>query len=226
MRKRLIMIIVLLILSGCSNEYNLTIENGKFKEEINIVIPKSMHQKYDSVEGEKNPETYVEEDDQLTPFLNNEQYAVGNKKYNKKVTEDNDNYYVDLSYDYTPEEFENGRVLSGCFEDVKYEYNDDYYLINLSGRFYCLYGKETVINIKTSNIVEDNNSNKVKGDTYTWTINNDNVNDVDISIKVLKKTKVEKYTLIILIVASVVALISLSLFIYQKITNRKKNNEI
>lgn len=226
MKKISLMITALLMLVGCSNEYNLTITNDKITEDINIVIPKSLLTNYDNQSSERNPETYVEEDDQITPFLSNDQYALKNKKYQKEVTEDNDNYYVNLNYEYKPEEFKEGRALSSCFENVTYENNNDYYLINLSGRFYCLYGEETVINVKTANVVEEENADEKKGNTYTWTINKDNVNDAKITLKVLKKTKVERYLLVGVLVATVSAVIIASVVMSQKIIDRKKTNEI
>ena len=42
MKKILMMVTIFLLLCGCSNEYNLTIKDGKFTEEINMTIPKSM----------------------------------------------------------------------------------------------------------------------------------------------------------------------------------------
>lgn len=224
MKKYLIMVLILLMICGCSNEYNLTIENDKIIEDIDVVIPKSMI--YANVENERNPETYVESDDQITPFLKNDQYALENKKYNKDVTEDNDNYYVNLNYVYQSDEFVNGRALTHCFENITYENERDYYLINLSGRFYCLYGENTAINIKTPNVVKDNNADKVINNTYTWVIDNDNVNDVSISIKILKKTRIESYFLIGLIALSIVTIAIISVIVLPRIIDRKKNNEI
>ena len=51
--KRILMVItILLVLCGCSNEYNLTIKDGKFSEDINVTIPKSMIPTKPSVEPE------------------------------------------------------------------------------------------------------------------------------------------------------------------------------
>lgn len=228
MKKVFFMILALLILCGCSSEYNLIIENDKITEDINIVIPKDYFPDYSNVDPNNfvNPDEYVEPDDQLTPFLKNDQYAVGNNRYIKEVTEDDKNYYVELNYTYTAEEFKNGRAVSRCFENATYENHDEYYLINLSGQFYCLYGEELVINVNTKNIVEDCNADKVSGNKYTWTINNDNVRNTNITLKVLKRTKTERYAMIGSVIAIVAVIATVAFIVIRNITIGKKENEI
>lgn len=220
--KRILMVItILLVLCGCSNEYNLTIKDGKFSEDINVTIPKSMIPTKPSVE----PEFSIEEDDRITPFIEKEQYAYDDKAYEKTVTEDEKNYYVNLKYEYTAEEFKKGQALS-CFENVTYENNDDYYLINLSGRFYCLYGRETVINIKVYDEVVEENATTKNRDVYTWVINNRNVKDTNISLKIMKQDKTAEYLLKGIAIVFGILLVAGIAFISKKIFDRKKTNEI
>lgn len=222
MKKILLMVTMLLILCGCSNEYNLTIKDGKFIEDINMVIPKSMIPDIPDVDSEY----YIESDDRITPFINNEQYAYDDEAYEKTVTEDNENYYVNLKYEYDAETFEKGQALT-CFENVTFENGKDYYYIELSGRFYCLYGNEATINISVDgDKVEENNSIKNNKNTYTWIINNDNVKDANISIRISKVDKVEKYTMIFLIIAGIVIVIGFSFAIYKIVANKEKLNEV
>ena len=222
MKKVLLIVVMILCLCGCRNEYNLTIENDKINEDIDIIIPKSLIYDYSHVDSD----IQINKDDRITPFLKNDQYALKNKKYQKEVTEDNDNYYVNLSYEYSSEEFGDGKALELCFENVEYQNNNEYYLISLSGRFYCLYGDEVSINIETKNIVEKNNAEKVKNNLYSWTINKDNVTDTSIELKILKKTKTENNILISLCITIVIVVAICMTFIIKKVIDRKKTNEV
>lgn len=221
MKKILMMVTIFLLLCGCSNEYNLTIKDGKFTEEINMTIPKSMI----PVSPDVEPEYHVEEDDRITPFIKGEQYAYDDKKYEKTVKEDGNNYYVNLKYEYTADEFKNGQALS-CFENVTYENNDDYYLINLSGRFYCLYGNESVINIKVYDDVVEENSTMKNRDTYTWVINKLNVKDTNITLKIKKTDKTVDYIVTGLAIAIGIVFVAVASFIVYKVSQRSKVNEI
>ena len=60
--KKIILFFLIIFISGCTSEYNLTIENNSFKENINISINKNLIPEQSTISG-------VETDDSITPFL-------------------------------------------------------------------------------------------------------------------------------------------------------------
>lgn len=223
MRKvKIILIIACFILTGCSTEYNLEFSNDKIKEHIvaNILdtdIPKQID----------NP--ISELDDQITPFIKNEQYPFPNNtddKYTKKITNKSNYTEVTLDYSYSHEEFKNSKAYGTCFEEKSFEENKKGYSLNFSGSFYCLYGDSVTINIKTNNEVISHNADKVSGNTYTWVINKDNAQDTNISINI-SKTSMYVKPIIYIIIGVVFLVLSIGAYIaYNKIKNRDSINEI
>lgn len=217
--KKIVFFIVLFLVCGCSANYNLEISNDSFKENINIMIDKSQIPEKSKYEG-------IETDDRITPFLKKEHSAlISDEKayYDKKVIY-YDNYIdVNMKYNYNSNEFKDSNLLNLCFDDFVFDDKDSYY-IHVFGNFYCLYGEEVNINIKTNNKVIRSNSTSVDGNVYTWKINFANATDVDIEFEVSKGFPwkvVLKYTVIVLIV-----LIVSGLGIYYIYKKNRENNSI
>ncbi len=222
MKKNVILILFVLILSGCSSEYNLKVTSDGLEENILLTIDKSM------IDSEVIS-SEVEPDDQITPILTNDLYPLINstsKIYQKEVTEDENNYYVKLNYKFTPKEYENSTGLNTCFQNYEYRNEKEYYEIKLNGKFYCLYGNSMDIKIDTPNVVKENNAEQNSGSVYTWTISHSNVDNVDISIKILKRTKFANYVTMGLLGVLLIAVIIGGLVISSKLSKRKDINEI
>lgn len=222
MKKRLIMLAsVILFITGCSSKYTLTISDKGLEENIDLTIPKSYIK--EQTEEEKNAD--IAPDDQITPFIENDQYPLyGNNlnTYTKKVSETDDSINVNLNYFYKPSEFSNSNTLKKCFDNYGYSYENGYYL-KASGKFYCLYSDEIEINIKTKNKVTKHNADKVSGNVYTWYINEDNKNNIDIEIKTSKSNITATIITYGVLALAVIMIVILVIKFYQK---NKKANEI
>lgn len=224
MNKKLIfmLIISIFILTGCSSEYNLEFSNGKIKENIVVNILDS------DIPKQPSSQLY-EADDRVTPFIKNDQYPFfGNEDivYKKNVEKSGTTTKVTLDYTYTHDEYLNSTVYKSCFDRTEFSTNKRDYELNFSGNFYCLYGDELVINIKSNNKVISSNADKVSDNVYTWVINKDNVNDVDIQIKI-SKTPLYIRTIIYIILGIVfVVLLVFGFNVYNKIKNKDSVNEI
>ena len=182
--KKIILLILIILVSGCTAEYNLTIENNKFKEDIKIGISKSLIDNEPTIPG-------VEKDDPLTPFIENPTsafFSSSEKDYEKKVEENDSAYSINLKYDYTFDEFKGANSINSCFENIEM-FGEDVYYINSSGIFYCLYSDSIDIKIKTNNEVINHNADKKEGNTYIWNIHNGNANNVNILFEVSKDIK-------------------------------------
>ena len=122
MKKYIILLFLVFILSGCSSEYNLKVTSDKLEENIFMTIDKSM------IDNEVIS-SEVEPDDQITPILKDDLYPMvsSSKIYNKEVTEDENNYYVKLNYEFTPDTYKNATALNTCFENHEYINQKDFY---------------------------------------------------------------------------------------------------
>ncbi len=182
MKKKLLLILVfVLVLTGCSNEYNLTINGDTMSEEIISNIPSSDI----FVQSDEERASGIESDDQLTPFINNDQYPFVNntkEKYKKVVSRTQSNTIVRLSYDYTLDNFKKSRVYNECFQKSIVERKDGYLRLAFLGQFNCLYGDSITVNVRTDRKVIDDTANEVDNNTYTWTINENNADNVNIQM--------------------------------------------
>ena len=209
--KKFVLLILILLVSGCTTEYNLTIENNKFKEDIKIGISKSLIDNTSTMPG-------VEKDDQLTPFIENPVsafFSENNKNYEKKVEENENEYNINLKYNYTFNEFKGANSINSCFENIEM-LGEDVYYINLSGNFYCLYSDSVDIKIKTNNKVTKHNADRKEGNTYIWNIHNGNANNVDILFEVSKNIKNKSIILEISIIVVLLIILGVVLKVIKK----------
>lgn len=215
--KKIFAILFLILLSGCTTNYNLKISNDSFEENISVHIDKSEIPSYTGGE--------VETDDQITPFLNNDYSALfsDNNAYYEKNRTDFDNYIqVDMNYNYSEEEFSDSNSLKLCFSDYEFTYEDSYY-IHAYGEFYCLYSDDINISIETNNKVIKNNADSVNGNVYTWNVNKNNVRNVNIEFEVEKGFSIKNFIYYVLGAVVVIIVVAIICNIYFK---RKKVNEI
>ena len=218
--KKILILVLLILLTGCSNEYTLKISNNKFKEDIKVIIPKSEI-------PEPTPEILdgqVELDDQITPFLEGKTNSlISNEEfYKKKVIKNDDFYQVEMSYTYDEKAFNDANSINMCFEYPYLDFSENYY-INLQGAFYCLYGDSVDIKIQTNNKVYSNNADEVSGNTYIWHINDNNSDYVDIRIEVDKGISLNVLVGILLII---LFFIIIGFILFQFLKRNKKRNAI
>jgi len=166
MKRIVILIFTILLLSGCSVNYNLEINNDVFSENIEIG-------KFDASE--------VYEFQYLTP------YAIINELFQESYKIDYSNQILNLNYTYDIDSFGFSEVFNKCYDLSGFSYDEKYYYIKTSGNFKCLsylnYATDEVkINIKSNYEVIESNADYVKNDVYTWVVNNDNSSNKPINI--------------------------------------------
>lgn len=157
------------LLTGCSVEYNLNLEDNTFKETMKIGSFNS-----NGIEGFEF----------LEPIAYNDKYdSMG---YYETVYK---NGYMDLSYDYSFSEFRLSSVINECFDvagvtkDVTE--GEEKIQILTSGGFKCLnYGDNVAdrvtINFKTNHKVIEHNADKENAGVYTWVFDSSNYQNKNI----------------------------------------------
>lgn len=215
MKKKIILLIPLL-LSGCTINYDLEINNDDLNETISGSVEKEEYQIKDTDTSENL----------IYTLLNYDQNALYNEDSIYLRTMEDKGQEIDYKFTYKYNyNFDRSTIINNCFEYHMIDETEDYYYIKLSGKFYCMYAKKIDIKVTSNNAVLENNAKKVEGNTYTWTIKD--TDNVDILLNVSKKItntdnkKAKKINTFQIIGAVVLLVLIIVAFVFYK----KKNNE-
>lgn len=214
--KKILLIIVFLMLCGCTSNYKLEISNNRFSEHIEIFtdsMPDSAN-KYD--------EFGAEIDNPLIAIIEDDVYSTTTKKYKKRVKNNDNGVNITLDYKYDEATFAFANSLNNCFKTVEF-HNDNTYYIHLSEDFKCLYSDSLDIEIVTKNKVLSNNAHEVLGNSYIWHISETNIDSIDIEIELEKGISTNNLILYWSIGISTLLLMVAVFIFYSK---RVKNNSI
>ncbi len=174
MKKKLLLLALPLLLTGCTVNYNLNITQSFFNENISINIKKPF-------------------DNDALNLLKNTKNTVFEKEdvfYTSKYKETDDSFKIDYKYSYNSDEFKKAKILNWCYDNRKIVINQNKISITTEGEFKCFnhYGKVQMdsakINITTNELVVDSNADVIKDNTYTWIINKENYNNKPIHIEI------------------------------------------
>lgn len=187
--KSVFFIFFMLFITGCDDSnysenvinYNLNIDTS-YHEKIFFVLPKDS---YDTVEKDKNSDnSNLTLEYSLLELDNNPLYHNSDIYYKKKVRKKFNQINVLLDYNYIEDEFLYSNYVMSCFENYDVRSADDYFEINLSGEFYCMYDMDKLnITVTTNHEVEDTNG-VMNDDNYSWTITKDNYQNVNVYYKI------------------------------------------
>lgn len=222
--KRILLLFLVFLLTGCSAEYNLEINEDNIVENVTVDFKKA--------ETDRSA---------LEPYLTNNHYVYPGSDldaiYKVSLNEDNSNYF--LSYDYVHDysHFTQSMFLSKCYENVFLSSDDKQINLATSDTFRCINMLEdnfqvdnVKISIKTNMKVIDNNADSVSGKVYNWFIDISNYYEKPIKLTIQKAVKAENVikendsflTLIFVIVF--ILLVIFIFFILVKFKTKKNNN--
>lgn len=178
MKKILVLLVLILLTTGCQASYDIEISDSNIKEKIVINVPSSL---------DSNSKATI------TDFIESEAYPLlGEQKdsifYDIFLDNISGGIQYTLNYSYKNNEIKNSKVINECFEKVYIDETDDYYMFDITGEFYCLNKNNKIdITVKTANEMYDHNAKEHNlMNTYKWEINKENKDDVDIKFVVLK----------------------------------------
>ena len=156
--KKIFLMIMLLLVTGCQVEYNLEFTDEKLKETIKVIIDKN-------------------EENKISDLKNNEAYAIFNSTteelYNKKFKTDRKNFYATYDYTYNINNFSQAFYLNQCFDAVSFVKSDNNYILTTSKGFNCMeieyiFVDSYNITITTNHNVIGHNADEVKKGKYIW----------------------------------------------------------
>jgi len=127
--KKIVILLILLLLTGCTVNYELELqENGIFKETITGTVTKK---ELDN-DGRTDENIYSYNLNSRTPLIRNQ------GMYNKKIVDKND--YKEFIYTYTfNNNYDKSSIINTCYKNAIFSETKDLYYIDLSGDFNCLY---------------------------------------------------------------------------------------
>lgn len=180
MKKRILMLIpILLLTTGCTCEYNLTIEENTYIEQITIIGSTS---------------------DEISSFNNQWQIPIDKEEYNNITLETDSNgeftgeiYNYNLSsnkltfdYNFNQSQYIKSTAVSNCYDMLNITNSNNRIVISTSSNAKCFENHPPLtnikINIKVDKKVISNNADGINGNTYTWNINKSNAEDKSINL--------------------------------------------
>ena len=198
----LLIVLLMIILSGCKAVYKLEFKDDIFKEKISINA----------------------DNDKIKYFSNNKFYAIMNGQsnfveYKRKIK----NNEVNFSHIYDGLDFVDSTTLKTCFNAYNIIKEGKYYILSTSKGISCATEEDTVlldnldVVIKSNHKLKETNADSVNGYEYTWHFNKDNYNEGRIYLKLYKDKYVFNYdnefTIKVVIIGVFILTILISAFI-------------
>ncbi|MBQ2639918.1 MAG: hypothetical protein IJF92_04055 [Bacilli bacterium] len=221
----LTLLVLILLTSGCSMQYDLTINKNGAEENITATLKsnKTNDKMIDELSNQKRSAYY----DMNTGETH---YYKQNRFYNKKNNE------IGLKYNYNYakiEELQYSNALTQCFYNVSVIKDLQFITINTSKGASCLShdGQKLIdkidATIQTDYKVIEHNADSHKDNTYTWNITEKNSNNKSIYIKMDYKqkntavAKSENTKTILLAIGLIVIIITLAIFLSKRVKKSK-----
>lgn len=211
--KKILMIIMLLLLTGCSSEYVIEIKDGKIKEKINIVQP-VITDKCENSKSECDDDTGEFVTFDYSPFI-----VVDKSEYKVTNTTNKDEIVSIREYEFDYKNYADSTALNMCTGYFNYKQNIFKIVIEANDFSKCYQSDTIKLIIKTDNIVYKNNADIKENDTYTWIIDKDNASEKEIQfiVQPFSIKKVLTWIAVLCIIGIMIAMI---------IKKSKKVNEI
>ena len=215
-KKILLSLIFLFLLTGCTAEYKLDIGKTSIEETISINVDSEKL----GTEGIK----IIENHNQLV-FDDKEEY------YESTFNQTDDNFNVNYNYTYDNNTIESSSFINKCYSENSIVSNENTLTISTEGKFNCynMYGNEKLENtrivISTDLEVIDNNADEIEGNNYIWIINENNYYDKPIFIEI-DKTETGYNSLFLILPIVIVFAILIGIIVSIVRIRYRKSNEL
>ncbi len=165
MKKGLLLILSLLIFSGCTAEYNLNIKGNNFNEEL-VFVGSTQEEKEEIKQYKFWNNAFV--DDQVNSETNDKLEGV--EYYDQVVIEDN----LHFKYSFMKNNYRMSNIVNSCYKSFNATEVNGKYVISTSKDFLCFDNypnlEKVTVKINVDFPVKEHNANNVSGNTYIWEI--------------------------------------------------------
>ncbi len=220
MKKLILIICLMFLVTGCDVSYELKINA-------------------DETFNEKATFSFLNQDmtvDDLSVYIKTHQ-PISNDRYEAKYYASHiytNGIYNYLIYDYVHDinSFRKSTFVDTCYPNMKITESDDEIKIESGKGFRCLNPDNGLITdhvdiaIVSELEVLENNADEVNGNTYLWTVNENNVQDKEVNLVLKRNTKNStdiNYFLIFGIIGVIIVILGIGLFLISK---NRRNNDI
>lgn len=187
-KKILLMFILILLLSGCSVEYNVSLENDSFKENGSLIEKKENKDNL-SKNGFSFEEQINYTYQSMHDVLNGQEMEKTQSFELKKIDTDKE---IGLTYsnELKQNKYYLSPIIRQCYDNVSVKNSNNNIKISTGNYFKCFDYYELLnnvtVNFTTNYKVVNNNADEIKDNTYTWFINKNNFKNKEISIEIDK----------------------------------------
>ena len=212
--KKLLMISLLMILTGCTANINIKLNDSNLE---NII---SLTEEADKVEALDIDMNHVEENKTLQIFADDLTIFENNANIKRNFIDEDGEYGFRYIQNLPYEEMESKSLIIDCYDEIKIEKNDTLKIIT-SEEFKCFDEyvnlDEVKLTISSDYDLIDTNADVVGGKEYTWNINKDDINKpIKLELKINNNNKN------IFIPILIIILLIISTYIYFK---KKQKND-
>lgn len=244
MKKKILMLILLFLVTGCNANYDIEIYNNTVKEDMSFISLDSLEWDNEAQYGLTYRElvnsstrypypafssTIVDENDTIK--------LDGVEYYKNNLISDSTKLGQKLSYHkFTLNNFNDSSIVKKCYKYFNVIEEEDNIILSTSFENKCfdIYPQldNITVHLKTNHKVVNSNANIVKGYHYTWNLNRDKKDDAAISITLKKDEYIFNYEneflkkiMYIGIITGIILGVSGITYLYFK-NKRKSLNEI
>ncbi|MGM9878950.1 MAG: hypothetical protein ACI31R_02880 [Bacilli bacterium] len=188
MKKYIILILTVFLMSGCTATVNLNIELDKITENITIFAKdQSEYNKASNWNGFPLPLYYDQE--LSNPFSDTREKEAGVSYYD--VSFDETNKKINLNGEFDFDNHKRSSIIRNCFKYYEIRQYDNNYIFSTSSGLICDYSNIEVV-VQTPYKVTMHNSEKVDttNNTYTWIINDSNKEEINLYFEIDSSQKV------------------------------------
>lgn len=183
MKKILVMLIGLFLVTGCNANVDISIDKDTVTEKVTVSA--ANEKEYNQVKNWNGfPVTlYYDEELETPPWMTNREKENGVSYYDTNF-EDIDYKFIGTGK-FSMEEHTRSSLVRNCFKLYNIIDTDSKKIFSTSKGLICAF-KNFDINISTPYVVTTNNASKVdkENNTYTWTINDSNYKDTNIYLEI------------------------------------------
>lgn len=177
-KKTLIIIMILFFTTGCTCEYNLTINENNYSEKITLIAENS-----EEIKEFDNKWNIPVDKDEYEMISQSDSNNIDIKNvYNYKLSNSN----LILNYDFSKSNYDTSTAASICYKKLTFKDYEGTTIISTSEKNNCFDKYPPLTNIKVKIVVDreviSNNADEVNGKTYIWNITKDNANDKSINL--------------------------------------------
>lgn len=197
MKKTIILILSVFLLSGCTVNYNLEYIDETFKEHLEIITQKD--ELFDGQTSVNTIDNYYSNINLLVDYqaqpgdMPEEEIIKNYPTYNKTLINKEYEYGINLDYTYKDIKYENSAIVFTMFENI--QITEDSIKLSNGKNIFNHYDNldEIIVSFKTDKKVLETNADQSKDNIYYWHINKLNYDKKTIQIKINKDIILEEY---------------------------------